>query len=101
MMLAVFDNDGTICDTQDVEGRCYALAIERVTGLSLSTLDWTIYEEPTSSAIVRQLLVGDSAAREKEELIKSEFCRLLQQERPNSPGDFMPIAGAIEFIDRL
>jgi hypothetical protein len=54
-MLAVFDNDGTICDTQEVEGACYAKAIERVTGKSLATLDWTTYEEPTSSAIVLDL----------------------------------------------
>ena len=100
-MLSIFDNDGTICDTQDVEGRCYALAIERVTGLSLSTLDWTVYDEPTSSGIVRQLLAGDAAAKEKEEQIKSEFCRLLQKEHPNFPGDFAPIAGAIEFMERL
>jgi hypothetical protein len=36
-LLSIFD----ICDTQEVEGRCYALAIERVTGLSLDTLDWS------------------------------------------------------------
>jgi beta-phosphoglucomutase-like phosphatase (HAD superfamily) len=100
-MLAIFDNDGTICDTQDVEGRCYVLAIEHVTGMSLSTQDWTTYDEPTSSGIVRQLLAGDAAAKEKEEWIKSEFCRLLQEERPRSPGDFLPIQGAVEFISRL
>ena len=61
-LLAVFDNDGTICDTQEVEGACYAKAIERVTGKSLATLDWTIYEEPTSSAIALVLLAGDPAA---------------------------------------
>jgi hypothetical protein len=60
-LLAVFDNDGTICDTQDVEGRCYARAIERVTGITLSTLDWATYAEPTSSAIVRDLLALTSA----------------------------------------
>ena len=100
-MLAIFDNDGTICDTQEVDGRCYALAIERVTGLSISTLDWTTYEEPTSSAIVRELLAGDVAAVEKEEQIKFEFCRLLQEERSNFPGDFSPIPGAVAFIERL
>ena len=99
-LIAIFDNDGTICDTQDVEGRCYALAIKRVTGMSLSTLDWTAYDEPTSSAIVRGLLTGDVAAKEKEEQIKFEFCRLLQEERSNFPGDFLPIAGAVEFIER-
>jgi len=100
-MLSIFDIDGTICDTQDVEGRCYARAIERVTGMSLATLDWTAYDEPTSSAIVRQLLAGDSTARLKEDQIKSEFHRLLQEEQPNFPGDFVAIAGAIEFLERL
>src|SRR5262252_927379 len=100
-MLAIFDNDGTICDTQKVEGDCYALAIERVTGKSLATLDWTAYNEPTSTAIVRDLLADDKFAIEKEEQIKNEFVRLLQQEQPKFPGDFLPIAGALEFIERL
>lgn len=100
-MLAIFDIDGTICDTQEVEGRCYVRAIERVTGRSLSTLDWSAYDEPTSSAIVRDLLAGDSAAERKEEEIKAEFVRLLEEERPKFPGDFSPIPGAVEFIERL
>ena len=100
-MLAIFDNDGTICDTQEVEGLCFAKAIERVTGLSLATLDWTTYEEPTSSAIVRNLLKGDQAAPEKEEDIKREFLRLLEEERPKFPGDFSPVAGAVQFVERL
>ena len=52
-MLAVFDNNGTLCDTQEVEGRCYVRAIERIAGKSLATLDWTTYAEPTSSALLR------------------------------------------------
>ncbi len=100
-MLAVFDNDGTICDTQEVEGRCYALAIERVTGLSLATHDWSVYAEPTSSAIVREILAGDVALKEKEEQIKQEFCRLLRDEFPKYPGDFAPIFGAVKFIAQL
>jgi phosphoglycolate phosphatase-like HAD superfamily hydrolase len=100
-LLAIFDNDGTICDTQDVEGRCYANAIAYVTGRSLSTLDWTTYDEPTSSAIVRDLLAGDPDALAKEEAIKIEFLRLLEEERPKFPGDFIPLPGAVEFITRL
>jgi phosphoglycolate phosphatase-like HAD superfamily hydrolase len=99
--LAIFDNDGTICDTQAVEGRCFEQAIQRVLGRSLSTLDWTAYEEPTSSAIVRDLLDGDSDANTKERAIEREFVRLLEQERPRFPGDFVPLSGAVEFITRL
>jgi phosphoglycolate phosphatase-like HAD superfamily hydrolase len=100
-LLAIFDNDGTICDTQEVEGRCYEQAIQRVLGRSLSTLDWTAYDEPTSSAIVRELLAGDSEANTKERAIEREFVRLLEQERPRFPGDFIPLPGVVEFITRL
>jgi len=100
-MLAIFDNDGTICDTQEVEGACYTKAIERVTGKSLATLDWTICEEPTSSAIALDLLAGDPAAVAKVAAIKDEFLRLLEEECPKFPGDFAPLVGAVQFIERL
>jgi beta-phosphoglucomutase-like phosphatase (HAD superfamily) len=100
-MLVIFDNDGTLCDTQEVEGRCYAMAIQHVTGILPETIDWTLYEEPTSSAIVRQLLAGDRDWKVKEDLIKDEFCRLLRQQQPVFPGDFSPLAGAVEVIERL
>jgi beta-phosphoglucomutase-like phosphatase (HAD superfamily) len=100
-LLAVFDNDGTICDTQAVEGSCYAQAIEHVTGRTLSTRDWTTYEEPTSSAIVRDLLAGDPDALVKEAAIECEFVRLLAAERPKFPGDFSPLPGVTRFIARL
>ena len=100
-MLAVFDNDGTICDTQETEGVCYARAIERVIGKSLATLDWSTYEEPTSSAIVLDLLTGDPSAIAKTVAVEAEFLRLLEEERPKFPGDFSPLAGAVQFIERL
>jgi beta-phosphoglucomutase-like phosphatase (HAD superfamily) len=100
-MLAIFDNDGTICDTQEVEGPCYARAIERVTGVTLSTLDWSSYAEPTSTAIIRDLLAGDPAASAREEEIEREFVRLLKEEQPRFPGDFTPLPGAVPFIERL
>jgi phosphoglycolate phosphatase-like HAD superfamily hydrolase len=100
-LLAVFDNDGTICDTQEVEGLCFGRAIESVTGRALSTLDWTQYDEPTSTAIVRSLLAGEPAAATKEEAIKRTFLRLLEEEQPKFPGDFVPLPGTIEFITRL
>ena len=101
--LAVFDNDGTLCDTQDVEGRCYAEAILRVTGKSLRTLDWENYEEPTSSCMVRDLLAGEpqSAALALELAVEEEFTRLLSVEHPQFPGDFTALPGAVEFLHRL
>ncbi len=100
-MLAIFDIDGTICDSQEVEGVCFAKAIESVTGRSLSTLDWNSYPEPTNSAIVQGLLVGDADLKRKEKDIESMFVSLLAEACPKYPEDFSPVAGAVEFIRQL
>lgn len=100
-MLAIFDIDGTVCDTQEVEGRCYAQAFEEVCGISLETLDWTLYPEPTSSGIVRSILGDDSELATKEPAFRDRFVALLAEEQPKFPGDFIPIDGAVEFIAKL
>ena len=100
-MLAIFDIDGTICDTQKAEDLCYSRAILEVTGISLETLDWTQYQEPTSSGIVRDLLADDPNRKEKENRIKYRFVELLREAVPTHPQDFTPIEGAVEFINDL
>lgn len=100
-MLAIFDIDGTVCDTQEVEGRCYAQAFEEVCGISLETLDWNLYPEPTSSGIVKSILGNDPELAAKEREFRDRFVALLSEEQPKFPGDFTPINGAVEFIARL
>jgi phosphoglycolate phosphatase-like HAD superfamily hydrolase len=100
-MIAIFDNDGTICDSQEAEDLCFARAIEHVTGIPLQSLDWTTYEEPTSTAIVRMLLAGDSAGEEKERRIEEDYLRRLEEARPQYPDNFVPLPGAVPFIERL
>ena len=100
-MLIIFDIDGTICDTQEVEGRCFAQAFEEVCGVSLKTLDWTQYREPTSSGIAQSLLAGESDAASKERGLKDRFVELLREAQPGSPGDFSPVLGAVESVSWL
>lgn len=100
-MLAIFDIDGTICDTQSAEDQCYSKAILEVTGISLETLDWSRYQEPTSSGIVRDLIADDPNRIEKENKIKNRFVELLREAVPTHPQDFIPIQGAVDFITEL
>jgi phosphoglycolate phosphatase-like HAD superfamily hydrolase len=100
-LLVLFDNDGTICDTEEVDSRCYAEAIEIVTGQSLASLDWTQFREPTSAAIVKDFLNGDPDMAAKEAEIEREFVRSLERERSRSPGQFSEISGAKAFMGRL
>lgn len=102
-MLVIFDIDGTLCDTHDVESRCYVQAVETVTGRLLATVDWSDYPEVTSAAIARGFLahlgIPNLDAAEAE-LIK-EFVACLQIEARNHPESFRPIAGAPEMLAEL
>ena len=100
-MLTIFDIDGTICDTQEVEGRCYAQAFGEIFGFSLETVDWTKFEEPTSSGIVRSLCGHLSYVDALEMKFRDRFVYLLKKEKPRFPGDFTPLSGATEFISEL
>ena len=97
MTLAVFDIDGTICDTQEVESRCFSLAVEEILGIIIDSSDWSRFAEPTSSGIIREL----GANTDEEQVVKERFVSLLAEERVEYPGDFSPICGVLEFIKRL
>lgn len=99
--LAIFDIDGTLCDTQEAEGICYARAMVEVTGVALDTLDWSQYPEPTSRGILETILEGDPDREEKAKAFENCFLEHLQAIRPEYPGDFLPIPGAVEFVKRL
>ncbi len=102
-MLVIFDVDGTLCDTQEVEGRCYVEAIESVTGHSVASMDWSRFPEATSSAITQHLLsefgVPDGAAVEK--LVLTEFVVRLDSESRRRPDSFRPTAGALGLFEEL
>ena len=102
-MIAIFDNDGTICDSQEAEDACFARAVALVTGQPLRSLDWTSYPEPTSTAIVRGMLQGlpPEEAVAAEARIVTEYVRELGEIQPLHPDNFIPIPGAVDFIRRL
>lgn len=100
-MLAIFDIDGTLCDSEGVDTDCYARAIGRVTGRSLSSLDWSAYAECTATAIIREMFAGDGAPGDKEDEIERVFVGLLKEEKSKFPGTFLPLNGAVRFLERL
>lgn len=52
MNLAVFDIDGTLTDTNQVDTECFAEAVQRVLGKPITT-DWSSYPNVTDSGILR------------------------------------------------
>ena len=102
-MLIIFDIDGTLCDTHEVDARCSVAAIESVTGHSVASVDWSHYPEATSAAIVHDLLlelgIPDGVAAEQ--LILDEFVARLDAEAERKPELFKPVDGALELFEDL
>ncbi len=102
-MLIIFDVDGTLCDTQEVEGRCYVEAVESVTGHSVASIEWSRYPEATSAAITQHLLSGFGVPNGAvvEELVLAEFVARLDSESRRRPDSFRPTPGALELFEDL
>lgn len=102
-MLIIFDIDGTLCDTHEVDARCHIEAFEAVTGHSLATVDWSLYPEATSAAIVQDLLSGLDIlnAVDTEKRILEEFITRLNAEASRKPELFRPVDGALELFEDL
>lgn len=102
-MLIIFDVDGTLCDTHEVDASCYAAAIEHVTGRSLSTVDWSNYPEATNAAIAQDFLRegGETMIELRERQIREEFVRRLEDTGRANPELFRPIDGALDMIADL
>jgi beta-phosphoglucomutase-like phosphatase (HAD superfamily) len=100
-MLAIFDIDGTICDSQGAEDVCFSRAIEEVTGITPDSLDWSTFREPTSMGIVQEILNCTDAADPRIDAIDRRFLEHLISARETFPADFMPLPGAVDFIRTL
>lgn len=101
--LIIFDVDGTLCDTHDVDARCHIEAFEAITGRSLATVDWSLYPEATSAAIVQDLLSEMDIPRpvDTERRILEEFIARLHAEARRKPELFRPVEGALALFEEL
>jgi phosphoglycolate phosphatase-like HAD superfamily hydrolase len=99
--LAIFDIDGTLCDSWDAEARCFAEAVASVTGRPLPTLDWSRYAEPTSAGIVAEVLAGAPDATTRAREIEHAFVDNLRAEYASNPDALRPVSGAGSFLRRL
>jgi phosphoglycolate phosphatase-like HAD superfamily hydrolase len=102
--LAIFDIDGTLTDTNAVDGACYRSAVAEALGVSESALDWTKAPHFSDRGIFEWLWdrhggrppTDAEVAQARDRLIE-----LLSAEVVTSPARFAPIAGAPRVFDRV
>jgi len=102
--LAIFDVDGTLTDTYEVDDDCYRTTIAEALGVEGSALDWSGAAHVTDSEIFRFL----SAAHRRSEpsademsRARSRFVDRLRAELEQAPARFTAIRGASTMLGQI
>ena len=104
MKLAVFDVDGTLTDTNDVDARCFVRALERAFDVADGSSDWEEYVHVTDSGITREVFgrkYGRPPTASETQVFVDRFLELLQGAFRSEPGDFEEIPGAGDLVEAL
>jgi phosphoglycolate phosphatase-like HAD superfamily hydrolase len=98
--LALFDIDGTLTDTNRVDGECFVAALREVFGIDSINEDWSQYPHTTDRSILGALLrrAWSREATEEELLAHRQRFVALMTERMARD---VEIPGAVDFLARL
>jgi phosphoglycolate phosphatase-like HAD superfamily hydrolase len=96
----MFDVDGTLVDSYDLDSVCFIEAVKEVTGISVNS-NWSTYRHITDSGILKEILgprdTEEVHAIEKE--VKCSFLKKLELSIADHP--VQEISGASSFISSL
>ena len=99
--LAVFDLDGTLTDTNDVDAECFLAALEASFSIRNASHDWEDYSDVTDVSILAELVMqerGRPPSHEEQTAFIGEFVRRLAAEDRKR---FTEIAGARTLLTHL
>jgi phosphoglycolate phosphatase-like HAD superfamily hydrolase len=101
--LLVFDVDGTLTATNEVDTRCFARAFLDAFGISLDT-SWHHYPHRSDSGIISHSFLQNfrrTPTLTELDLFRERFLILLESEWRADPRNFATIAGAARVFTRL
>jgi len=99
--LALFDIDGTLCDSQAAEDACFVQAVHKVMGIVIDDTDWSRFQTTTTRGILTELSAENTSAPTRIAETEAHFVALLREAQPTHPGDFQEIPGAQAFLAQL
>jgi phosphoglycolate phosphatase-like HAD superfamily hydrolase len=102
MHAVIFDIDGTLLDSFEVEGDLFAVAIGKALNIPAIDTDWSSYRHVTDAGILSEILQmhGIGSTPEVLAAVKSEFLTALSA-HIDAQGPFSEIPGAVSFVSQL
>ena len=98
--LVMFDVDGTLTLTTDMDDRCYVQTMLEHLGVKIDN-DWSHYRHVTDSGIAAELLGRHHRPREEMAAVKNRFVSMVRRLLAASPDSCREVIGASSFISRL
>ena len=100
----IFDIDGTLARSNDLDERLFARAIEEVLGVQGISTDWASYAETTDEAITRELIQMHRASDDAERLVastRSRFIEMVRADLSDLQRTITPVPGVPSVLDLL
>jgi phosphoglycolate phosphatase-like HAD superfamily hydrolase len=104
MHLVLFDIDGTLTLTEEVDNRCYLCALAEALGTTAIDTDWANYRDVTDSGIAAALLEarrGGPPSGQQLDAVRERFVALLEQEFAHNPAVCRAVPGAAAILAEL
>jgi phosphoglycolate phosphatase-like HAD superfamily hydrolase len=104
MHLVMFDIDGTLTRSNEVDADCFAEAIEDVLKLPPIDRDWSTYRRVTDSGITAEIIETYSGRQPLNGELKSvrrRFVERLERRLVDDPRLCRPVDGAAEMLEQL
>jgi phosphoglycolate phosphatase-like HAD superfamily hydrolase len=101
MKLLIFDIDGTLTDTKQVDDACFISTFEKTYHTKLDNTDWASFENVTDLGLLRDLYFSKFGSLPNETEInrfRHLFLQNLQNALTKNPDRCKAVAGASDFI---
>jgi phosphoglycolate phosphatase-like HAD superfamily hydrolase len=103
-LCVIFDLDGTLCSTSEVDDECYRSAAAAALGVQAAEIDWIRADHITDSGIAHWLwnrFRSRPPSGEELHRLKGDFLRRLESERSAAPVRFRAVDSASSFVEEL
>jgi len=98
--LVMFDVDGTLTLSMDIDDCCYVQTMFEHLGVIIDN-DWSHYRQVTDSGIAAELRDRHQRPREEMTAVRDRFISLVRQSLTDDPNCCRQVSGANSFLDRL
>jgi phosphoglycolate phosphatase-like HAD superfamily hydrolase len=102
--LVVFDIDGTLTRSSDIDADCFVRAFAEALDLHEIDTEWGAYQHTTDSGIALEIFAarrGRPPTPEELERVQRHFVGLLEREIREGRGPFEPVPGAARAVNAL